>query len=255
MSTPQPDESRALAESEALQKDARLVVQTLMRGTTTPFDTPTGDHTNYFAITGDLFRQCADFCLHAAILLSLRVFASPAVLIRAAYEREIELHYMITKGDKLQNAVRCRARTLLEVVAQFSDEPAGHEAVEILARMPPAIVEEQKQPRYRRHGWTGLDRRQLAEAVGVAGHTGGYGLLSWYAHGRIAGYDVRENRPGGGELFSFKFEEQSSPGHRQGLANFARRTLHETFKVIARDWLGQEPTTLDTSNPEETRNG
>lgn len=143
-----------------------------------------------------------------------------------------------------------RARTLLEVAGVFSDQPSGRAANEILARMPAAVVAQQRRYQRERRGWTGLTTRRMADEIAVEGHGPLYSVLSWQARGRIVGYEIVERRHDE-ERFELLFAERSTARDRQSLANFGRRLLHVVYAVMARDWLGRVPA-LATPNPEDT---
>ena len=80
----------------------------------------------------------------------------------------------------------------------------------------------------------------MAVAIGVQRHSTLYAFLSLAAHGRIAGNDVVHVARGADEHVQ-RFEPLERPQDREALAFNARRTLHEVYAVVARDWLGYVP--------------
>lgn len=205
-----------------------------------PVNAPTGDTGNYFAITGDLWRRCAEHCRSVALLLDLGGWGPAIVVNRAAYEVAVNLMYVVNHGNKVENAVHYRARSLLEVADFFGSQPAGQEAKHILDRLPARIVEEARRRRRDRRPWSGKTLKEMAEAIGVIGHDTLYGFMSWEAHGRIAGYDVVE-KSGEGDIRVLEFSRKVTDEERAALASNARLTLRTVYNTLGRDWVGMSP--------------
>jgi len=233
-----------------LEGDVRLVMKVMIEELQRqPVDSPTGDHGNYFAVTGDLWRRLCEFCLNVALILRHGAYSPDLVVARTAYELAVNLLYVIKQGDRVRNGVLFRTRSLLEVADVFRDEPSGAEAVRILAKVPGEVVKEAEGLKKKRKSWCGKSISEMAKAVGVEGHGPLYAVQSWEAHGRIAGYDVEEIEKGG-DLRRFKFESKRKPKEVEALALFMRRILHLVYWTVAKDWLGKLPT-LPTTNPFE----
>lgn len=247
MSTP---EEQAAKEIVLLEHDARLIVKVMVATLQDrPLDTPSGDHGNYFAVTGDLWRRLCEFALNVALILRHGAYPPAVVVVRTEYELAVNLIYLITQGNKVRNGVLFRTRSLLEVAEVLKDQPAGGEAQRILATVPEAIVEEAREYKRTRRPWSGKFLGQMATDVGMDGHRALYAVQSWEAHGLIAGYDVEEVAQVG-DLRRMKFEGKRKPHEIEALALTARRILHLVYWTISRDWLGSIPR-LDTSNPFE----
>ena len=234
-------EEKARQQIHRLERDARLVIRLLSEELKQqPLESPTGDHGNYFAVTGDLWRKLVEHCLNVALLLAWGGFGSVIVVHRAAYEVAINLIYLIKQGNKIKNAVLFRTRSLLEVAEVLHDQPSGTEARQILGKIPRQILDELEKYKKAGRPWSGKSIKQMAEAVGVVGHDRLYSLQSWEAHGRIAGYDLEELKAEG-DLRRLKFEAKRKPEDVEALASNAWRILLRTYETVAQDWLDKVP--------------
>lgn len=244
-------------------EDARREIRALFDDTTrvlavqaglarkNPPDARTPELRTYRVVTGDLWRKALEHYRATALLLDQEMFDSGAVISRAGYEIVINLLYVLTQGDKIENAQRVWIRSLLEVDREMKNLPSGEDARRRLASFDPTLVEGVRAARRTRGQlWSGKTLREMAEVIGIVGHEGAYGVMSWATHGRVGGFDVIIESTGEGDLEKVSFASRAHPQHYEALANQARRMLRQTYHIFARDWFGEVPP-LGGSDPEE----
>jgi hypothetical protein len=95
------------------------------------------------------------------------------VVSRAAYEGGITLVYLMTVGDKSENARLYEARTVIEVL-QTEDQCCRF-------KRGPAT-------KAKRRGWADKTIAEMAAAITVEGHKAAYVIQSWVAHSSVGGW-------------------------------------------------------------------
>ena len=247
-----PDDD-ALREIRALFDDTTRILTVLAELTRkNPRDAGTQELMTYRVVTGDLWRKILEHSRATALLLDQQMFDSAALVARTGYEVIINLLYMLSQGNKIENALRFRVRSLLEIEQEMKTLPSGDDARRRLTTFAPELVRAVHATRRAGRGrlWSGLTLRAMAQAIGVFGHEGAYGAMSWATHGRLGGFDVIIEATEEGDLQKVSFASRSAPQHYEALANHARRMLRQTYYVLMVDWFGEAPP-LGGIDPEE----
>lgn len=190
------------------------------------------EHTLRF-VTADLFWQIWYHAMAVHSLLREDLKNPLAAVQRALFEAISTLGYLHRHPNRAAEATVLLATTYIRDQLYYFDQPTlVAERTELLARMPEDLVALGRQ-RLAKHPktWSGRTVQQLSSGAGVDGYDRLYRILSSHAHAGIVGHHVQLTidddgkmnvRTGGG----LRLEEVEAN------ANFARRALHDSLKVL-----------------------
>jgi hypothetical protein len=203
-------------------------------------------------VVADLSWQIFEHATAMHLLLTEQLYTSALVVLRAIYEAQVTLRYLVQHQKSQDEAVIFLAFSYLRDIKHF-----GHQAdlvdeySAIVERMPKHLVEEAKR-RAAKHPptWSGKTVSRMADEAGMVGHVPTYGFLSAEAHSAALGRHVSSARTG--DMMSIETGRQMSPEEVESTANFARRAVHFAFKTI---WgiFDAPKISFDSTDPEEWR--
>lgn len=184
-------------------------------------------------VVADLAWQVLTHTKGISVLLEHRLRAPLLVAQRACFEGLISLAYLVQHADAKSESQAFLAHSFINKIESLSEDSEFlRERERNLARIPDAIVEVARSRRSKHpRTWSGPTIKEMAKAGHVTGYESGYRFLSREAHLTVIGSHVRvfEREEGGfrviagRELEDFEAESQ---------ANFARRNLHSTFRLL-----------------------
>lgn len=195
---------------------------------------PTPGHERYLVVVADLWSRQLAQSRSVAMLLEVGLYDSARVLARAAYETAIDLAYLITIGNKLENAFLYFARQLLDLARVFPEDAAATKAI---ASLPDEVATRVKQDQKKDKLWSGLYLSDMAQKIGVEGHERVYARLCMVVHVREAGLHIKRERQTDGSTRLI----YGSPGESkdvEGLASLMRRFLRRNYKLVMLDFYG-----------------
>ncbi len=240
-----PGEAANPTEVQWLLHDVRLIHTACQRVSAERVgDLPTLDHGRYVAIAGDLWQNFVNHCQAVGILLNLGLFDSAVVVNRAAYEATINLIYLITVGDKIENARLFETRMMIELAEVYRDTPPPFDST------PPEVLERARRDKKQRKLWSGKTLGEMAAAIDLRGHRTAYAVQSLTAHSRIGGLGIRKKVHPDGTV-EWLYGGAARPRDVEAVANHTRRMLHNVYGVVTEDFFGTIPK-LPTTNPFES---
>jgi hypothetical protein len=210
---------------------------------------PTPDEERYVSTALALWYTLLEHCKAITVLLREDLVGSANVVHRSAYETAIHLVYLVTVGNKYENARLHDTRMLLEFIA--AAPPAFTvETTNRLAAVPTVIQDRVRRDKYSRKKrglqWSGKTLAEMAAAIKIRQHEGFFSLRSWDTHGLSAGDDLRrEERPEGVTFWRHNIDAEDV----EAVARHARRTvLRPAYNLATRDFYGAAPP-LPTPSP------
>jgi hypothetical protein len=172
---------------------------------------------------------------------------SAKVVNRSAYETAIHLVYLVTIGNKYENAILYETRVLLEVVTSM---PPAHivETSRELDALPADIRERVKRDKKKGRGlqWSGKTLGEMAAAIRIRGHKGFYAMQSRSVHALSAREDVL--RVEGPEGVTF-WRNDLDLAQVETIAMHTRRTILRPAYYLAFRDLYKDAPPLQTPDP------
>jgi hypothetical protein len=228
--------------SAALEKTPRLVERLADAG-------DPDEHAQYLVVA-DLTWRIWHQARAVALLLEAGLYSPALTVARSSFETLAILGYLTKHPSKRNEAIVLLAFSYLRQMKQFAEqEDLVAELNAILARMPTELVTEAR-TRTERHPytWSGKKIQEMAEQGGVKGYDDAYAWLSSEAHGSAMGHHANVTPAGDGNV-KIRLGRAMPVEDVEATANFARRALHSSFKVL---WahFALPKVTVGTSDPE-----
>lgn len=210
---------------------------------------PTPDEERYVSTALALWYTLTEHCRSITLLLQEGLLDSARVVNRSAYETGIHLVYLVTVGDRYENARLHETRMFCEVIDTL---PAGFttETQEKLAAVPAEIRERVERIRKnRRLQWSGKILADMAADLRIRQHKGLFSMLSWATHGLSTGQDLQRIDTGPDEGVTF-WRHDIDAEDIEAIAKHTRRTvLRPAYYLATRGFYGNPPPPLPTPKP------
>lgn len=201
-------------------------------------------------VIADLFWQVWYHAMAIDLLLREDLRAPMAVVVRTMFEAISTLGYLHQHPKPQDEAIIMLATTYLRDLEYFDhQERVANERRTILSRMPASLVAEARTRLSKRpKTWSGKTVEQMARESGVAGYDPLYRILSAHAHVAIVGEHVRVIVNGERQAHIECGGSLREP-ERQANANFARRALHDSFKILWAHIMGSRKLEIRSRDP------
>jgi uncharacterized protein DUF5677 len=200
----------------------------------------TPEETTYLRVAVSLWGTLLEHCNATTLLIRHGFLDSAMAVNRSAYEAAIHLCYLVTVGNKYENAQAYEARLKLEFISirELPPERSVENRREFES-LPPAIRERAIQTKESRREWSGKSLGEMAEAVHIRWHRGAFAVQSWATHGH-SGLNQTEGIIGPeGTTF---WRQPPDTSDFETVAMHARRTvLWPAYHVATRDFYGPVP--------------
>ncbi len=217
--------SQSVSQVSLLAQDTELVLRAgKLAADSHVLPAPTPHHERYLIVVGDLWDKQIAHSRGIALLLGNGFYDSALVVARGMYETAINLVYLMSIGNKLDNAAQYVARQVAELARTHGKETEAHKAV---LAFPSELAARIKKDMEKQRLWSGKYLGAMAGDIGVKGHSKMYAFLCMAVHARGAGLNIkRESQLDGSTKLIYGPPRQ--PKDVESLANLTRRFLRRS---------------------------
>ena len=201
---------------------------------------PTPDEVSYLRVAVSLWLTLTEHCNAITLLLRHGFLDSAKAVNRSAYETAIHLVYLVTVGNKYENARVYEARLKLEYIS-ISELPPAYsvENRREFDSLPIEIRERAIKSKKDRREWSGKPLAEMAKAIHIRGHKGAFAVQSWATHGH-SGLNETQGIEGP-EGATFWRQPPDTVDFEMVTMHTRRTVLWPTYHVATKDFYGPVP--------------
>lgn len=207
------------------------------------------DRRRRLIVVADLFYRIRSLVQGMYVVVHEGLRTSSQVLARALYEAIGSLGYLVNHPHFQREALTWLAFSSLRLIEHFpGQQDLVEEHEELLRHMNTAAVAEARRRMKRKpYSWSGKGFKKMSAESDLKGYEV-YSMLSDDVHSGIVGEHLRVlagDEPG---MVSLHVGDSLPTSTQEVSANFARRALHDSFKIF---WgqLGGPPVEIRTEDP------
>jgi len=199
---------------------------------------PTPDEVFYLRAAISLWLTLVEHCDAITLLLRHGFLDSASSVNRSAYETAIHLVYLVTVGNKYENARVYDARLKLEYISVVPPVYSVENRQEFNSQ-PADVRERAMKSKKDRREWSGQTLAEMAEAINIRGHRGFFAAQSWATHGH-SGLHVMQPVEGP-EGMTFWRQDPHVEDFEMVAMHTRRTVLWPAYHVATKDFYGPVP--------------
>jgi hypothetical protein len=184
-------------------------------------------------VIADLFYRIVSLVHGLYAVLHEEIRTPAQVLSRALYEAIGTLGYLVNHPNYQHEALTWLAFSSLRLIQHF---PTQRDFVDEHERLlegmhPKAVADARKRIKRKPYTWSGKRFEKMASESGLKGYAI-YALLSDDVHSGIVGEHMRILPAADARMVTLQAGQSLPESTKENSANFARRALHDSFKIF-----------------------
>jgi hypothetical protein len=194
---------------------------------------PTPDEAFYLRVAVSLWFTLVDHCDAITLLLRHGFLDSASSVNRSAYETAIHLIYLVTVGDKYENARVYETRLKIEYISIAPPGLSVENQAEVDGQPEKIRLLAAKSKKDRRE-WSGKTL-----AIKIRGHRGSFAVQSWATHGHSGLHEMEVVQGPEGTTF---WRQEADVEDFDIVARHTRRAvLWPAYHLATKDFYGPVP--------------